>query len=138
MTDKYLDLFRVPKCPDDLKNHRIVQQVAPGLDENAIAGFFGIDSIDNVVAIRTNSNTAHFYAIEKSAGIGVLPTFAVARGAPVIPLDIGHRLLSGHLAYLSPRCAQDAAPRSHNRLAQKYFDPKIHPWFRDEFIIRAN
>jgi len=133
-SDQYLDLFGVPRCSDDLKNHRIVQQVAPGLDENAIAGFFGIDNIDSVVAIRTNSSTAHFYAIEKGAGIGVLPTFAVALGAPVIPVDIGHRY---HLdIWLTYHPNARKTPRRALTIdwLKKIFDPKIHPWFRDEFI----
>jgi DNA-binding transcriptional LysR family regulator len=131
---QYLDLFGVPKGPDDLKNHRIVQQVAPGLDERALAGFFGVESIDNVVAIRTNSSTAHFYAIEKGAGIGVLPTFAVALGAPVIPVDVGHRYHRDIWLTYHP----DARRTPRRSLAidwlKKIFDPKIHPWFRDEFI----
>jgi len=137
-SDQYLDLFGVPKCPDDLKNHRIVQQVAPGLDENAIAGFFGIDSIDNVVAIRTNSSTAHFYAIEKGAGIGVLPTFAVALGAPVIPVDIGHRYYLDIWLTYHPNARKTPRRALTIDWLKKIFDPKIHPWFRDEFIIQAN
>jgi DNA-binding transcriptional LysR family regulator len=130
----YLDLFGVPKDPGDLKNHRIVQQVAPGLDERALAVFFGVDSVDDVVAIRTNSSTAHFYAIEKGAGIGVLPTFAVALGAPVVPVDIGHRYHRDVWLTYHP----DARKTPRRALAidwlRKIFDPKIHPWFRDEFI----
>src|SRR5215470_14669049 len=131
---QYLDLFGVPKGPVDLKNHRIVQQVAPGLDENAIARLFGIDSIEDVVALRTNSSTAHFHAIEKGAGIGVLPTFAAALIAPVVPVDIGHRChLDIWLTY-----HRDARKTPRRALTidwlKKIFDPKIHPWFRDEFI----
>jgi DNA-binding transcriptional LysR family regulator len=131
---QYLDLFGVPKGTDDLKNHRIVQQVAPGLDERAIAGSLGIESVDDIVAIRTNSSTAHFYAIEKGAGIGVLPTFAVALGAPVVPVDIGPRY---HLdIWLTYHPDARKTPRRALTIdwLRKIFDPKIHPWFRDEFI----
>jgi len=133
-SSQYLNLFGMPKDADDLKAHRIVQQVAPGLNEHALEESFGIASIDDIVAIRTNSSTAHFYAIEKGAGIGALPTFAVALGAPVVPVDIGHRYhLDIWLTY-----HPDARKTPRRALAidwlKKIFDPKIHPWFRDEFI----
>jgi DNA-binding transcriptional LysR family regulator len=130
----YLQTFGVPKNAKDLEEHRIVQQVAPGLDETALAGFFGADSIERMVTIRTNASTAHFYAIEKGGGIGVLPTFAVALGAPLVPVDIGN---SYHLdIWLTYH--RDARKTPRRALVidwlKRIFDPKIHPWFRDEFI----
>jgi DNA-binding transcriptional LysR family regulator len=131
---EYLKTYGIPKTPADILEHRIVQQVAPGLDEGALAGFFGVDSIENIVAIRTNASTAHFYAIEKGAGIGVLPTFAVALGSPVVPVDIGKRY---HLdIFLTYHPDARKTPRRSLMIdwLKRIFDPKVHPWFRDEFV----
>ena len=122
------------KVKADLLAQRIVQQLAPGIKGNDLAAGLGLENIDNIVAIRTNSSVAHFYAVEKGAGIGVLPTFAVALGAPVVPVDIGGRY---HLdVFLTYRADARKTPRRALAIdwLKMNFDPKIYPWFRDEFI----
>ena len=79
---RYLELFGVPSSRADMLNHRLVDQAAPQLDESAWPKLLGVDSIEELVSVRTNSSAAHFYAVEKGAGIGGLPTYAkgVGRG----------------------------------------------------------
>jgi DNA-binding transcriptional LysR family regulator len=133
-SQSYLNLYGVPKVPADLVRHCIIQQLAPGIRGNDLAAFFELEKIDDIVAMRTNSSTVHFYAVEKGVGIGVLPTFAVALGAPVVPIDIGGRY---HLDVLLTYHA-DARKTPRRALAidwlKSIFDPKTYPWFRDEFI----
>jgi DNA-binding transcriptional LysR family regulator len=131
---RYLETYGMPETAADLREHRFVQQIAPGLDDSAFAGFFGLPSVEKMVGIRTNTSTAHFYAVEKGAGIGVLPTFAAALGAPVVPLDIGGRYhLDIWLTY-----HPDARKTPRRALVidwlKRIFDPKLYPWFRDDFI----
>jgi len=130
----YLDNYGKPTSIDELVNHKFVQQVAPQLDDRILANLFGLDDISDMTSIRSNTSTAHFYAIEKGAGIGVLPTFAVALGAPVVPLDIAR---PHHLdVWLTFHPDVKKTPRKLRVISwlREIFDPKIYPWFRDEFI----
>jgi DNA-binding transcriptional LysR family regulator len=90
----YVKSFGIPKSTSDLVNHRIIQQVAPLLDEEAYAKAIGVDSVEGIVGFRTNGSSAVLYAVERDAGIGFLPTYAPALGANILPIDIGlrHRL----------------------------------------------
>ena len=131
---RYFETYGMPKCADDLKDHRLVQQIAPGLDDSAFARYFGLSSIDDIVGFRTNTSTAHFYAVEKGAGIGGLPSFAAALGAPVVPLNFGGR----HSLDIWLTYHPDARKTPRRALVidwlKRIFDPKLYPWFRDEFI----
>ncbi len=130
----YLDTYGVPQSSEELVNHKFVQQVAPQLDDSILAGLFNLESITNMIAIRTNTSTAHFYAIEKGAGIGVLPTFATALNAPVVPVDIARpHFLDIWLTYHSD---VKKIPRKAAVIAwlREIFSPTTYPWFRDEFI----
>jgi hypothetical protein len=87
-----------------------------------------------VIGIRTNTSTAHLYAIEKGAGIGVLPNFAAALGAPVVPLDVGGQYsLDIWLTY-----HRDVRASPHIALLIDWirgiFSAKTYPWFGDDFI----
>ncbi len=130
----YLEVYGTPTSTVDLKNHRLVQQVAPQLDDRALAYYFDLEDIDVSIGARTNSSTAHLYAIEKGAGIGLLPTYATALGAPVEPLDIGGRYFRDILMTYH----KDVKRSQHRVLVidwiREIFDSRTYPWFSDEFI----
>ena len=130
----YLETYGTPSNYDDIQQHRLVEQVSPQLNSDALARYFRLESPEEVIGVRTNSSTAHLYAIEKGAGIGGLPTFASALGAPVVPVDIGDGYsLDIWLAY-----HPDTRKSPHKAVAinwiKSIFDSTIYPWFRDEFI----
>jgi DNA-binding transcriptional LysR family regulator len=131
---RYAETFGVPATIEDMKKHRLVDQAGPQLDQGAIQRLLGLDNVEGIVALRTNASTAHFYAIEQGIGIGGLPTYALALGADVIPVDIGIKYSTDIWLTYHP----DA--RSVKRIAifidwvRSLFDPKLYPWFRDEFI----
>lgn len=130
----YLDIYGRPTSNKDIVNHRLIEQVAPQLEDQAVPRIFGVDNIDDIVGIRTNASTAHFYAIEKGAGIGILPSYAVALGAPVEPIDIGE---SHNLdIWLTYHPDVRKSPRKAEAIdwLKAIFNPKVYPWFRDEFI----
>ncbi len=49
----------------------------------------GVDSLEGIVGVKTNTSTAVLYAVERGSGIGVLPNYALALGAKLIPIDVG-------------------------------------------------
>ena len=131
---RYLDTFGQPTSREDLSQHRLVEQISPQLPDGILASVLGLDSIEGVVAVKTNLSSAHFYAVELGIGIGMLPTYAIPLGADVVPLDIGiQREIDIWLTY-------HASVRDVPRVGlfidwvRSIFDPVRYPWFGDEFV----
>ena len=130
----YERTYGLPASAADVGKHRIVQQVAPQLDESAYARGLGLESVAGIVGIRTNSSTATLYAVERGAGIGFLPTCSIALGAPLVPVDVGVRY---HLDFWLTYHPEFRRSEKHVVVVdwlRRIFDPKTHACFRDEFI----
>ena len=130
----YLDIYGVPRSYEDIVNHRLIEQVAPQIDQSALARYFRLSKPDEVIGVRTNSSTAHLYAIERGAGIGGLPTFALVLGAPVVPVDIGPGYGIDIWLTYHPVIRQSRHKAATIDWLKNMFNPVIFPWFRDDFI----
>jgi DNA-binding transcriptional LysR family regulator len=130
----YIERYGMPKDKADMVHHRLVQQAAPQIDTNAWGRLLGLENVESIVGIRSNASSAIFYAVERGAGIGALPTYACALNAAVVPVDIGVHLSFEIWLTYHPNV------RKNKRLAvvidwiKSIFDPHHYPWFRDEFI----
>lgn len=134
VSEGYRKLFGVPATLAGLKDHRIIKQNAPQLDDRAYARILGLTSLEGVVGIKTNSSMGVLYAVERGAGIGFLPTASLALGAPLIPVDMG---VSHHTDLWITYHKEFRSSERHKIVIdwlKKIFDPKVHPCFRDEFI----
>ncbi len=130
----YVDMFGLPKTIADIGEHRLVDQVAPQLEQGVVAKKLQLESIEGIVGVRTNASSALLYAVEKGAGIGSLPTYASVINAPILPVDLG---LSHHLdIWLTYHPDARKTPRISLVIdwLKSIFDPNRFPWFRDEFI----
>lgn len=130
----YLDTYGVPKSLEEMKTHRLVEQVAPQIDNSALARFLGLPSIRHMVGVRTNNSTAHLYAIEKGGGIGGLPTFAYALGAPVVPVDLGKGYSIDIWMAYHPEIRHSKQKMRVVNWVRSIFDPAVYPWFRENLI----
>src|SRR3979409_2052650 len=65
----YARSYGLPASKDDWKDHRVIRQVAPQVDDSVYARIFKIDSFDGITGMRLNSSTAMLYAVERGAGI---------------------------------------------------------------------
>ena len=88
--ESYLQTFGRPKTAADLVHHRILVQSDDNVQWRKLYDrlFPGVPAV-GLVALRTNVSSAHYWSIAKGAGIGVLPTYAQAIGAQLVPLDLG-------------------------------------------------
>jgi DNA-binding transcriptional LysR family regulator len=130
----YEALYGLPTTLAELKNHRIIKQSAPQVDDSAYARILGLSSLEGIVGIKTNSSIGALYAVERGAGIGFLPTVSIALGAPLVAVDLG---VSHHADLWLTYHKEFRASERHKIVVdwlRKIFDPKIHPCFRDEFI----
>jgi DNA-binding transcriptional LysR family regulator len=133
-SETYARNYGMPRSPADWKFHRLVVQMAAQLDETAYARVLGIDSLDGVTGIRTNSSTATLYAVERGAGIGFLPSCATALGLPLVPVDFEFN--HGMDFWLTYHRNLKNSPQ-HMIVVEwlrRIFDPKTYPCFREEFI----
>jgi DNA-binding transcriptional LysR family regulator len=131
---EYRDAYGLPTSLADLANHRIVKQHGVQLDETGYARVLGLESLEGIVGISTNSSVAVLYAIERGAGIGFLPTSAIALGAPLVPIDLG---INYHMDLWLTYHKEFRNSDRHKIVIdwlKSIFDPKVYACFRDEFI----
>ncbi len=130
----YEKIYGLPKSVEEMSRHRLVDQAAPQLDNGAWARLLGLTDVEGIVSLRTNASSALLYAIEKGAGIGALPTYAPALGAPIVPVDIGiHHAMDIWMTYHPSVKRSQRAMLVANWMKQ-IFNPDQFPWFRDPFI----
>jgi len=134
VSEGYKKLYGVPANLSELKSHRIIKQNAPQVDDTAYARILGLSSLDGVVGIKTNSSIGVLYAVERGAGVGFLPTSALALGAPLVAVDLG----VSHHADLWLTYHKEFRNSDRHKIVidwlKKIFDPKTYACFRDEFI----
>src|ERR1043165_2172117 len=131
---EYAETYGLPKTTEDVKHHRLIHQQAPQVETGTVERALNVASIEGMVALRTNTSTAHGRAIELGMGIGGLPTYIMALGSDLIPIDVGIK----HPVDIWMTYHPDA--RDIQRVSlfiawlQTLFDPKRNPWFADKFI----
>ncbi|MDA9431004.1 LysR family transcriptional regulator [Bradyrhizobium sp. CCBAU 51627] len=134
VSEDYANLYGVPSTLAELPSHRIIKQSAPQVDDSAYARVLGLKSLEGIVGIKTNSSVGVLYAVERGAGIGFLPTVAIALGAPLVAVDLG---VSHHADLWLTYHKEFRASERHKVVVdwlKQIFDPKTYPCFRDEFI----
>ena len=88
-SEKYIETYGAPKTMEELVKHRLVMQVADEIaaKETFDTLFPGYSQRDLLV-MKTNVSSAHYWAIANGAGIGVFPTYGWALGGKIVPLEI--------------------------------------------------
>lgn len=130
----YIDTYGLPTSIDEVGHHRIIHQQAPQVDENATQRALNLTSIEGIVALRTNTSTAHGRAVELGMGIGGLPTYIMALGSDLIPIDVGVKHQVDIWMTYHPDARGVARVSFFMDWLKTLFDPKSNPWFADEFI----
>ena len=135
-SESYVELYGKPSTYQELIKHRIVMQFA---DQTAAKEIFdtwfpGLRQQDLLV-MRTNVSSANYWAIAKGAGIGLLPTYATAIGARVVPLDI-EVMQRPFVIWLAYDANSGLVPRQRKMIDWiiESFNPVHFPWFGDTFI----
>jgi DNA-binding transcriptional LysR family regulator len=133
----YIAINGLPMIGQKLSHHKIVIQESDQISNSALYEFMKKHKIPENVAFVTNSSLAHLYAVEKGLGIGGLPTFAMAMGARLIPVDVNfHHTLDLWISYRREM-------RQIKRVSvvidwlREIFNPQRYPWFGQTFMHPA-
>jgi molybdate transport repressor ModE-like protein len=134
VSEGYRRMHGMPKSVNDLKLHRVIQQISPLLEEGAYERGLGVDSLEGIVGVRTNASSAVLYAVERDAGIGFLPSYALALGARVVPVDIGVRHCLDIWMTYHPDIRKSKRHVVVIDWLRRIFDPKRFPCFHESFV----
>ncbi len=130
----YRELYGLPSSLEEAKRHRFIQQVSPLLAPGIYERALGVETLEGIVGVATNSSSAVLYAVERDAGIGFLPTYALSLGAKLIPLDIGvSNSLEIWLTY-HPDLRNSSRHMVVVDWLRRIFDPQRFPCFAEKFI----
>src|ERR1700730_2739014 len=127
VAESYQRLFGLPASLHDLRHHRLLQQVSPQLEDK-------LHSFEGAVGIRTNASSALLYAVERGAGVGFLPTYALALGARLVPVEIGITHFYDIWLTYHPDLKNSERHVAVLGWLRRIFNPQVYPYFKDEFI----
>jgi DNA-binding transcriptional LysR family regulator len=131
----YLAIYGTPESIDDLRRHRFAMQFADQTkSQEVMSGLFPDVALSKLVKFSTNNSTALLWAIIKGAGIGWTPTYIHVLGSRLVPLDIDAIFPFDIWLTYHPDAARVPRVRYMIDWIVESFDPKLFPWFRDEFI----
>ncbi|GLI99472.1 transcriptional regulator [Sphingobium sp. BS19] len=133
-SDRYLRENGTPKTVDEWPNHRIVWQEADQVASHLLPYILGTSAADDLIALRTNSSSAHFRAIATGGGIGILPTYARAVSRRVRPLDVGVHLRREIFCIVRPKSTPSPGVQLALAWLRESFDGARFPWYDDKFI----
>jgi len=132
---KYLETYGAPTTAEELVKHRLVMQVTDQIAaKEAFESLFPGYSPRDLLVMKTNVSSAHYWAVANGAGIGVFPTYACALGGKMIPLEI--ELRRPFDIWLSYHPGSGRIPRVRRMIdwLVEAFNPAKFPWFKDEFV----
>jgi len=132
--ESYQRLFGLPISLHDLRHHRLLQLVSPQVEESVFVEKLKLPDFEGAVGIRTNASSALLYAVERGAGIGLLPTYALALGARLVPVEIGITHFHDIWVTYHPDLKNSERHMVALRWLRRIFDPQRYPCFKDEFI----
>jgi DNA-binding transcriptional LysR family regulator len=130
----YARRFGVPRSLDEVGQHRFIQQVSPLLPEGAYERLLRVESLEGMVALRANTSSSVLYAIERDAGIGWLPSYALVFGGRFVPVEIDIRHSLEIWMTYHPDIRKSERHVVVIDLLRKLFDARRYPCFREEFI----
>jgi DNA-binding transcriptional LysR family regulator len=134
-SEKYIATFGAPKTTEELVKHRLVMQVADEIAaKETFESWFPGYSPRDLLVMKTNVSSAHYWAVANGAGIGVFPTYGWALGGKIVPLEIPLR--QPFDIWLSYHPGSGRIPRVRHMIdwLVEAFNPVKFPWFKDEFV----
>jgi DNA-binding transcriptional LysR family regulator len=126
--------FGRPTSIAEVKSHRFIQQITPHLPDGVYERVLGVDSLEGIVGVRTNASSAVLYSVERGGGIGFLPSYALALGAKLLPVDIGMKNRLDIWMTYHPDIRHSRRHMIVVDWLRRIFDARRFPCFGEDFI----
>jgi DNA-binding transcriptional LysR family regulator len=129
----YLEAHGAPATISDLSAHRVVLQY--DAQDKWIAGErHSFPGGTPKLSVRINASSANLGAILGGAGVGILPTYVTALYSDLVVLDLMPPYPFD--VWITYHADAKKIPRVRKTIQwlTEIFDPRCHPWFRDEFV----
>jgi DNA-binding transcriptional LysR family regulator len=133
-SEGYLRTHGTPTSIADAAKHKLVWQEADQVSSDLLSAFVDPKVRDSIISVKTNTSSAHYWAVAKGAGIGFLPTYARALSRSTRPLNIGLHLRRDVYLVHHPDSVRFPEVRKALDWLRESFDKTKFPWFADEFI----
>jgi len=130
----YLNQHGAPRSLQDARNHQLVIQTSEIMRSDFLPLLFGDDFPTNLIALETNSSAAHYWAVSKGVGIGMLPTYARAITRSVIPIDMELKLRRDIWLAYPLNAKKTKSVTTVITWLKSLFDSQSYPWFANDFI----
>jgi DNA-binding transcriptional LysR family regulator len=130
---EYLQTHGTPRSVQEGFAHKLVLQVADQVRSNVLDALAGENSAQ-LVAMRTNTSSSHYWAIARGVGIGVLPTYARAITKRIVPIDMEIKLRRDIWLIYHPDMKRSTLGKNAIKFLRQSFDPARYPWFSDTFV----
>lgn len=129
----YIEKHGRPESLKDMLNHRFVEQVSEQVPFERMKKVLGGKPEEGFAAIRTNTSSAHFWAVAKGAGVGLLPTYIRAVTRKVTPVDLDYRIRRDIWVSFTKESRRVKRISEVLEFLTSSFDAKRYPWFGEEF-----
>ena len=131
----YIEKYGAPRSAHELIKHRLVLQFADQIAaKETFESFFPGVAERDLLVMKTNVSSANYWAVANGAGIGVFPSYAIALGGKLMPLEVAlNRPLDIWLSY-HPGSGRIPRVRHMIDWLIDAFNPARFPWFKDEFV----
>lgn len=130
----YVERYGLPKRAEDIGSHLLVAQIGEQLVTPEQYGR-ELGQLPNMhYAMRSNVSGAQYWSIATGVGIGLLPTYTMAVGAQLIPVDVGFHPYQDIWLVYHPDASRIRRVRNFIDWLIELFSPQRYPWFADEFL----
>lgn len=133
-SQEYIDRRGMCTSFQDLANHLIVEQQTDQLHSYRLDELFGPGSTERMMRLKTNFSSAHYWAVAKGVGIGLLPSYARLIGGRVVYMPTGFQYPVKIFMAVHPDVAGNSRHRKFMGWLRDAFSPEKYPWFRQDFI----
>lgn len=134
----YIEQHGAPKNLIELAEHRIVEQETDQLKGYGLERIYGQQVAERMVRLKTNFSSAHYWAIAKGAGIGLLPNYARAIGGDVVSVNFGTTFMAEIWLTTHPEIMKSPRHRQFIDFLTDAFDAAKYPWFGDKLLMPSD
>ncbi|PWW03442.1 LysR family transcriptional regulator [Hoeflea marina] len=134
----YIAKHGAPRNLIELAGHRIVEQETDQLKGYGLERIYGQQVAERMVRLKTNFSSAHYWAITKGAGIGLMPNYARAIGGDVVSVNFGTTFMAEIWLATHPEIMKSARHRQFIDFLADAFDAQQYPWFGEKLLMPAD